>query len=78
MALFKLIAVVLTAAVFLYAGFLMLEIESEAGNTVAEAFYNAMGVFSLAMAGLTIVAAIPSPTATSSRPETSGGPPASE
>ncbi len=36
----------------------MLGLHSVAGNTVAELFYNAMGIFSFGMAGLTILLAL--------------------
>jgi hypothetical protein len=50
--------VVAAAGAFALAGLNMVGLESQAGNTVAEAFYNAMGIFSFGMAGLVLAAGI--------------------
>lgn len=44
--------------VFAYAGLTMVNLQSQAGNTVAEAFYQAMGYFSFGMAALTLVGTV--------------------
>ena len=54
-----------TAGVFGIAGFRMLALESQAGNTVAEAFYQGMGIVSLAMGGLTLLVAFAAAVRTS-------------
>ncbi len=57
-ALFGAIVTFFTAGAFAVAGAEMLSIHSIAGNTIAELFYEAMGVFSIAMAGLTLLIAL--------------------
>jgi hypothetical protein len=57
-ALFGAIVTFFTAGAFAVAGAEMLSIHSIAGNTIAELFYEAMGVFSIAMAGLTVLIAL--------------------
>ena len=47
---------VVAAVVFVVAGAAMVGLRSQAGNTVAEAFYQAMGVFSFGMAGMALLA----------------------
>lgn len=54
-------AALLAAGLFANAGAEMINLESQAGNTVAEAFYNAMGVFAFGMAALSVAVAAPSP-----------------
>lgn len=49
------IVALVAVLLFLLAGVQMLGLESEAGNTVAEAFYNAVGLLSIAF-GLTVAA----------------------
>lgn len=49
------------AALFAFAGYQMIVLESEAGNTVAEAFYNAVGWLSLGLAVLSVAVGIPHP-----------------
>lgn len=46
----------IASLMFVFAGVRMAALESVAGNTVAEEFYNAMGVFSMAT-GLALFAA---------------------
>lgn len=56
------------AAVFAYAGVQMSELRSVGGDSVAEYFYQAMGLFSYGMAGLCLILAVPrgsGPSATS-------------
>ena len=50
---------IVAAILFALAGYLMVTIESEAGNTVAEAFYNAVGVLSFGLAALSVAVALP-------------------
>ena len=51
----------LSTVIFLLAGFLLFNIESQSGNSVAEAFYNYVGImsfgFSIFTGGLLIVLA---------------------
>lgn len=49
----------LAAGLFVVAGFQMLTLHSQGGNTVAEAFDNYVGIFSFGMAALSIVIATP-------------------
>lgn len=49
----------LAAGLFAVAGFQMLTLHSQGGNTVAEAFDNYVGIFSFGMAALSIVIATP-------------------
>ena len=65
---FRLIAGIAAAIAFVVAGAEMTSLESEAGNTVAEAFDNAMGVFSYGMAALSIALAMPATTAAAQSP----------
>jgi hypothetical protein len=46
---------ILAAVAFAAAGRAMISLQSQAGNTVAEAFYQAMGLFSFGMAGLALL-----------------------
>jgi hypothetical protein len=46
---------VITAIVFVVAGIQMLGIRSVAGDTINEAFYNAVGVLSFGLAGLALL-----------------------
>lgn len=46
------------AGAFVVAGLQMVSLRSEAGNTIAELFDNAVGIFSFGMAGLTLLAGI--------------------
>ena len=48
---------VITAIVFVVAGIQMLGIRSVAGDTINEAFYNAVGVLALGLAGLALLIA---------------------
>jgi hypothetical protein len=50
------------AAVFAFAGYEMVNLHSTAGNTVAEAWDNYFGIFSFAMAFLSIAVALPTPS----------------
>src|SRR6476620_1449472 len=50
---------VFAAIMFLIAGWQMVSLQSEAGNTVAEAFDHAVGWFSFGMAALSVAIAIP-------------------
>jgi uncharacterized membrane protein YccC len=45
----------LAAGAFALAGYTMVSLRSESGNTVAEAFDQAMGIFSFGMAGLVLL-----------------------
>lgn len=55
---------ILTAIVLVIAGIQMLGIRSIAGDTVAEAFYNAFGILAFGLAGIALlVASIPAPEA---------------
>jgi hypothetical protein len=47
------------ALIFVFAGLQMISLHSQGGNSVAEFFYQAMGLFSFGMAFLTAGAAIP-------------------
>jgi len=47
------------AGVFVVAGRHMLALESVSGNSVAEEFYNAMGLFAYGMAALSVVIGLP-------------------
>ena len=55
------ILAILSTIIFLIAGFLLFNIESQSGNSIAEAFYNYVGVmsfgFSIFTGGLLIVLA---------------------
>jgi hypothetical protein len=59
---------VVAAALFAVAGVQMLSLHSQAGNTVAEAFYNAVGLLSLGLAALSVAVAMPQTTATAGPP----------
>lgn len=48
----------LAALAFAVAGFQMVSLHSAAGNTIAELFDQATGIFAFGMAGLAILAAI--------------------
>lgn len=45
----------LTAGIFVFAGLTMLSIRSVSGDSVAEAFYQAFGIFSFGFAGLALL-----------------------
>lgn len=55
----RLVVAIVGALIFVFAGFQMLTLESISGDTVAEAFYNDMGWFSLAMGALTLLVGLP-------------------
>lgn len=57
----RLLMGLVAAAVFAFAGYLMVNLQSQSGNTVAEAFDHAVGVFSFGMAVLSIAVAVPHP-----------------
>ena len=52
------VVAIATPVAFAFAGFQMLSLKSVAGDSVAEFFYHAMGLFSLAMAGMAILVAM--------------------
>lgn len=51
--------IILTAVAFAFAGLEMISLRSQSGTSVAEAFDNAMGIFSFGMAGLTLIVGLP-------------------
>jgi NADH pyrophosphatase NudC (nudix superfamily) len=58
----RLVVALGAALMFVLAGSQMTSLKSEAGNSVAEAFDNAMGVFSYGMAALALALGIPATT----------------
>jgi hypothetical protein len=55
------VASVVAAILFIYAGTELRGLESVAGNTVAEAFYQKMGFFAYGMAALSLAVGLPLP-----------------
>lgn len=53
---FRPVAGLASAAIFLWAGFAMMSIRSVSGDSIAEAFYQAFGLFSLGFVGLSLIA----------------------
>lgn len=52
---FRPVVALLTAAIFVFAGYSMLQIRSISGDSVAEAFYQAYGIFSFGLAGIALL-----------------------
>lgn len=55
----RFVAGMVAAGIFIYAGNDMRDLESVSGDSVAEFFYHAMGLFSYGMAALSVLLAIP-------------------
>ncbi len=55
----RLVVAIVAAGIFVVAGNELRGLESVSGNSVAEAFYNKMGIFSYGMAGLSLLIGLP-------------------
>jgi len=56
-----------SAAIFIWAGITMLSIRSISGDSIAEAFYQAFGLFSFGFVGLSLIAGLTPLTADDAR-----------